>query len=158
MKVIVDAREAYTHYPNLVVLITSVDEGGQSNVMTGAWAMQLGREPPLFGVAMRPSRYTYELIGKTGEFVVNVPPSELQEAVKFCGENSGRDVDKFEKTELTPVPARTVKAPWIEECVMHIECKVKKMVELGERVLVVGNVTGFYLDRDDYNRENLIFH
>ncbi|MEJ0046191.1 MAG: flavin reductase [Rhodospirillales bacterium] len=37
---------------------------------------------------------------------------------------SGRDVDKFEKFGLTPVPARQVAPPLVAECFANLECKV----------------------------------
>jgi len=158
MKLEVDAREAYECYPNLVVLVTSVGGEGVANVMTCCWAVQFGWEPPLFGLVMRPERYTYELIRETGEFVVNVPTRELEDAVMFCGGNSGRDVDKWAGTVLTPVPAQTVSPPWVEECVMHMECQVVDMRRYGERVLVVGRVKTIYKDAERYGRGNLVPH
>jgi len=105
---------------------------------------------------MRPERYTYELIRETGEFVVNVPTRELEDAVMFCGGNSGRDVDKGAGTGLTPVPAQTVSPPWVEECVMHMACQVVDMRRYGERVLVVGRVKTIYKDAELYDPGNLI--
>ena len=42
----------------------------------------------------------------------------------LCGTRSGRDMDKFEAAELTPVPSVDVKAPSIQECPINVECRV----------------------------------
>ncbi len=69
--------------------------------------------------------YSAEIILQTGEFVINVPPQELKRQIYFCGFHSGRDVDKFKETGLTPLPARHVDVLIIAECVAHIECHVE---------------------------------
>ena len=79
---------------------------------------------PMFLVMVRPSRLTYEFIEQTRQFTVNVPTPEMSEAVKFCGENSGRDVDKFARCGLTAVAGKKVRTPMIDECVVHYECQV----------------------------------
>ena len=46
---------------------------------------------------------------------------------------AGYQVDKFKVTGLTPQPARQVKAPIIDECVAHMECKVRQEIETGDK-------------------------
>lgn len=87
------------------VLLTSVDKDGRPNVMTIGWLL-LGRSyhvNPIAVVAVRPARYTFKLLDEVEEFVISVPTPELEKAVAFCGEKSGRDVDKFKETVLTPI-------------------------------------------------------
>ncbi len=106
------------------LLLCTVDTSGKPNVMTIGWATFgsiWGR--PVCVVLVRPSRFSYGYLEATGEFTVNVPPKELAMAVALCGKVSGRDYDKFRQANLTPVPARSVKAPIIQECVIHYECK-----------------------------------
>jgi len=155
-KVEVNVREAYGFYLNLINLITSVDEKGKPNVMTGAWAVQFSVNPPLFGILISPKTYSYELITKTREFVVNVPTKDIEEKVTFCGSCSGRTVDKFKETGLTAVPAKRVKAPWIKECIIHLECKLTDTKPYGDHTLLVGEVLMAYVDKEAFNKEKLI--
>ncbi len=55
----------------------------------------------------------------------------------FCGRRSGRNYDKFQKVPLTPQKAKKVKVPIIMECIAHLECKVVKIIELGDHVLII---------------------
>jgi flavin reductase (DIM6/NTAB) family NADH-FMN oxidoreductase RutF len=106
-------------------LLVSVDGSGRANVMTIGWGMfgwVWGK--PILAALVRPSRYTYELLEETGEFTVNVPPRTMAETVAYCGTVSGRDFDKFEQGKLTAKRGKRVRAPIIEECAVHFECRV----------------------------------
>ena len=89
---------------------------------------------PIFMVAVRYSRYTYDLIDKSGEFTVSIPLKDnLKKELGFCGSRSGRDYDKFKECGLTLTEGRTVNVPIINECQLHYECKVvyKQSMEPG---------------------------
>jgi len=107
------------------ILLASAGKDGRTNVMTIGWGLVgvLWREP-VFMVAVRPSRYTHELIEETNEFTVNVPGDDMGEAIKFFGNVSGRDYDKFKEMGLTAGEGREVKASIISECLIHFECQV----------------------------------
>ena len=125
-------------YPMKVTLVTSVSEEGKPNIVTLAWNCPVSQNPPMVAFCITPKRYSYELISKTKEFVVNIPPPELKEQALTCGRNSGRDMDKFAETGLTPEKAELVKPPLIKECPVSIECKLVKTVETGDHVIVIG--------------------
>jgi len=44
--------------------------------------------------------------------------------VTYCGTVSGRTEDKLAACGLTTVPALTVTTPLIEQCTVHLECRV----------------------------------
>ena len=113
------------------VLLVSMGKDGRPNVMTIGWLL-LGRsyhENPIAVVAVRPARYTFKLLDEVEEFVIAVPTHELGESVAFCGEKSGRDVDKFKETRLTPVQSVHVKPPSIKECIINIECRIYNKIK-----------------------------
>lgn len=80
---------------------------------------------PVATVAVRYTRHTYELINKSGVFTISIPSQNaLKKELAFCGSKSGRNLDKFKETGLTPLAGRKVDVPVIGECGMHFECKV----------------------------------
>ena len=80
---------------------------------------------PVFIVLVRDSRATYNLIESSMEFTVNVPVfSDMKEAIKVCGTQSLRDINKFEVCNLTPIKGRKIDTPIIAECGLNYECKV----------------------------------
>lgn len=95
------------------------------NVMTIGWgAFGFFWGMPILTVAVRPSRYTYELIEKAGRFIVSVPGGEddLKEALALAGSLSGRDGDKFDRCKISRAPGRFIDCPSVLECPLNIEC------------------------------------
>jgi flavin reductase (DIM6/NTAB) family NADH-FMN oxidoreductase RutF len=107
------------------LLLVTQSADGKPNVMTIGWGT-IGSvwSRPIFVVLVRPSRYSYSRLEEVSDFTVNVPPRELAAAVSHCGAVSGRDHDKFQEMHLTTVPSREVRAPIIQECVVHYECRI----------------------------------
>ena len=64
--------------------------------------------------------------------VINLTTEKLTKATDYCGVRSGENVDKWKECRLTQGKASSLEfAPIIEESPVNIECKVKKMEELG---------------------------
>ena len=131
-------------HPYNTSLVTCCDAEGQPNIIAIAWLIPVSVSPPLVGMSIQPTRHSYALIQATGEFVINVAPQEIAQEVLFCGRRSGRDVDKFAATGLTPGLAQHVRPPIIEECIGHLECRVVQEVEAGDHRLVIGQVLAAY--------------
>ncbi|MFH0993700.1 MAG: flavin reductase family protein [bacterium] len=107
------------------VFLTAAADDRHNTMIIGWGAVSIIWNRPMMIVFVRDIRATYDLIEKSGEFTVSVPlTTDLAEAIKICGTQSGRDIDKFAVCRLTPVPGRKVKAPIIGECGLHYECKV----------------------------------
>jgi len=105
------------------VLVTSQIDG-KPNIMPVAWNMPIDFDPPKIAICIGDQSYTFQIVRKTKEFVVNIPPASIVKKVFKCGRVSGRNVDKFNKFGLTPIPASKVSPPLIKECIGHLECKV----------------------------------
>jgi len=137
---------------NSGLLLTSANKEGKVNVMTIGWGtIGIIWGMPMFVVLVRPSRFTYGFIEKTGDFTVNVPPRKLSEIVSFCGSVSGKDCDKFKEKGLTPITGKNVKSPIIEECVVHYECTVLHKNDVIP-ARIPKNVTSEYYPQGDYHR------
>lgn len=152
-------------HPMHTVLVSCIGKNGKPNIITLAWAMPTSISPPLVAVSIAPRRYSHSLIEETGEFVVNIPTMDILDATFYCGRVSGRDCDKFKDAGLTPMPARKVKPPIIEECVAHLECKLYGKFPTGDHTIFVGEVVEAYANKDcfseaGYNLEKarMIFH
>ncbi|HYH03701.1 MAG TPA: flavin reductase family protein [Bacillota bacterium] len=145
-------------YPVPVVLIGCGDTENVKNLITVAWAGTVASDPVKVSVSIRPERYSYSLIKASGEFTVNLPHRGMVRAVDFCGVKSGKDVDKFQLTGLTPERGKTVKAPLIVEAPLTLECRVEKIIPLGSHDLFIARVGGVQVDEtllDPNGRLNL---
>lgn len=138
-------------YPVPAVLVTSKHEN-RINVLTVSWAGTVCTDPPMLSISLRPERYSYELIRKSGEFIVNLPGENLAYAVDFCGVKSGRELNKFEKCNLHTEQASKVKAPVIKECPVGIEVRVDSVKELGSHHMFIGRVLAVNVDRSLIDR------
>ncbi|HHY48123.1 MAG TPA: flavin reductase family protein [Firmicutes bacterium] len=118
-----DAVTLINHGPT-VLISTSDPNLNRPNVFALAWITPVGFEPPTIMMVVSRENYSDQLISETGEFVVNIPDSSLVEKVDYCGNVSGRTVDKFKAAGLTAQDAQKVKAPLIKECIGHLECRV----------------------------------
>jgi flavin reductase (DIM6/NTAB) family NADH-FMN oxidoreductase RutF len=132
-------------YPVPAVLV-SCSYDGVDNIITIAWAGTVCTNPPMVSISIRPERYSYDIIKKSGEFVMNIPNKNLAYATDFCGVKSGRDLDKFEILNLTKEKASVVGAPLIKECPLSLECKVKDVIKLGSHDMFVAEVVAVNVD------------
>ena len=134
------------------LLLCSVGVDGKPNAMAIGW-MTGGAiwSKPIIIVLVRPSRWTYSRLAEVPEFTVNVLPPEQSEAVQYCGTASGRAGDKFAHTGLKPVAAQRVRAPIIEQAVVHYECRVVHTNEVIPANLAADIKTSAYRN-GDYHR------
>ncbi|MGQ9513929.1 MAG: flavin reductase family protein [Thermoproteota archaeon] len=142
-------------FPTPAALITSVDEKGKPNIATAGETFMMSLRPLVVAVGFRPATYTNSLIRITREFVVNLPTTSILRAVDFCGTVSGRDVDKFKETGLTPLPAKYVKPPLIKECPVNIECKVRGIVTFGSHDVFAGDSLAIHVDEEILGEDGL---
>ncbi len=106
------------------VVMLSTSYKGVPNVMTMSWHMMMEFEPPLLACIVSGRNYTFDLLKKTKECVINIPTVELAELVVAVGNCSGAKIDKFEKFHLAQEPAAHVDAPLLSACYVNLECKV----------------------------------
>jgi flavin reductase (DIM6/NTAB) family NADH-FMN oxidoreductase RutF len=142
----VSGKTSDSLFPLPVMLISCADKTGDGNLITLAWVAKVCMEPPMLAIAVRQTRHSYQMIKESGEFVVNVPTESIMRQVDFCGNVSGKNVDKFKETGLTPESASHVKVPAVKECPAHFECKVHQSVRLGSHDLFIGEVVAVMID------------
>jgi flavin reductase (DIM6/NTAB) family NADH-FMN oxidoreductase RutF len=141
-------------YPIPAVMVTCGPQA-KPNIITLAWVGTVCSNPPMVGISIRPSRYSHGLVKQYGEFAVNLPTEDLARVTDYCGTRSGREVDKFAATGLTPIAAKAIKTAIIAECPVNIECKVAEVLSLGTHDLFLGEIVAVQVDEDvlDERRE-----
>ena len=144
-------------YPVPAVLVTVADREGNSNIFTVAWAGTICTNPPMLSISVRSERHSYHMMKETGEFVVNLTTESMAWATDYCGVRSGRDVDKWKETGLTPEKANVVDVPVIKESPVNIECRVVKVEELGSHHMFIADVVAVDVD-EAYMDEKDTFH
>ena len=132
-------------YP-LPVVMVSCGTMEKSNIITVAWTGIINTDPAMVYISVRPSRYSYNIIKESGEFVINLTNQKLVYATDWCGVKSGAQVDKFKEMNLTKESAKFVKCPMINESPVSVECRVKEIKELGSHHMFIAEVLGINAD------------
>ena len=134
--------------PTPVWAIGSYDEAGKPNAMIAAWGGICGSDPACMTVSIRPGRHTYAGIMRHKAFTISVCPAGLAAEADYLGIVSGKKVDKFAATGLTPVKSDVVDAPYIGEFPLVIECELRETVDLGVHVMLIGEIRDVKCDED----------
>lgn len=140
-------------YPLPAVMVSCGETPEEYNIITIAWTGTINSDPPMCYISVRPGRHSYEIIKRTGEFVINLTTEKLAKATDWCGCRSGRKYNKWKEMNLTPAPAKIVKAPIISESPVNIECKVKNIVELGSHHMFISEVVSVSVDEEYLNEQ-----
>ena len=137
-----------------VVLVSVADpDHERTNLITIGAVAPTCAEPPTLGIAVTPPRYSYGLLREAGEFVVNIPTSDLAKAVDYCGSVSGRNVDKFQTSGLTPVPSQELACSSVDECPINLECRVVQVAKLGSHDFFFGEIVAVQVSADVLTEE-----
>ena len=144
-------------YPLPAVMVSCGSEPAEYNIITLSWTGTICTDPAMCYISVRPSRYSYDIIRKNGEFVINLTTEKLAFATDWCGVKSGKDHNKFREMGLTPLPASKVKSPLIKESPVNIECVVKEVKELGSHHMFISEVVAINADKKFYDEKSGIF-
>ena len=136
-----------------IVLVTVA-----KNIMTAAAFSFYSFKPPYVMVGIVPKRLTFELISEKREFGINIPRADQLEIVGICGTVSGREVDKFAKTGLTPMRGKVIESFLIEECPVSLECEVVHEVDFGgSHRWFIGEIKAAHID-ENYTRDSALMY
>ena len=133
-------------FPAPVWCVGSYDTSGKPNIMTIAWGGICCSKPPCVTISLRKATYTYGNILERKSFTLNVPSDQYVQEADYFGIASGRDVDKFKETGLTPIKSEIVDAPYVDEFSMVLECKLVHHYELGLHTHFVGEILDVKID------------
>ncbi len=139
--------------PRPIAWISTASPDGVRNIAPFSFFTGITVDPPT--VCFVPARKTgggkkdtLANVEATGEFVVNIVTEELAAAMNDTATGYPADVDEFERAGLTPVDSDVVVPPRIGESPVNMECRLDKIVEVGDKggVLVIGEVIMFHVD------------
>jgi flavin reductase (DIM6/NTAB) family NADH-FMN oxidoreductase RutF len=133
-------------FPTPVLVVATYDKDGKPNAMTAAWGGICCSDPPCVTVSLRKATYTYGSLMENKAYTINIPGVQYAREADYFGIASARDEDKFAVTGLTPVRSEFVNAPYIDEFLINLECKVLHVADLGLHTQFVGEVVNAKLD------------
>jgi flavin reductase (DIM6/NTAB) family NADH-FMN oxidoreductase RutF len=93
------------------------------NTMTASWGTYgILWNKPIAIIFIRPHRYTFSFVENSSQFTLTVFPEKYRKTLQYCGQFSGRNVDKIKETGLKPLilPSGNIA---FEQARIIIECK-----------------------------------
>lgn len=139
-------------YPLPATMVSCGDEE-TANIVTVAWTGTICTNPPMTYISLRPARHSYDIIKRTGVFVINLTTEDLVFATDFCGVKSGREVDKFAQMGLTIERDEDYQCPMIKESPVSIVCETSEIKELGSHHMFIAHVKAVYVDERYMNEK-----
>jgi flavin reductase (DIM6/NTAB) family NADH-FMN oxidoreductase RutF len=129
--------KAFTLMESGPVVLATMHDGKQNNIMTNSWTMVLDFTP-MFAITTGAWNHSFAAPRKKRECGIAIPTVDLLDRVVGIGTCSGVDTGKFAKFRLTPLASKFVEAPLIKECLANVECKVVDFVDKHNIVVLEG--------------------
>ncbi len=128
-------------------MLISAAREGTVNTMTANWgcAGVLWNKPVCI-CFIRPQRHTYGFVEGAERLSMSFFDKEYRPALTYCGRNSGRDVDKFAETGLTP--AFSGEVPYIAEAKLVLLCRKLYADDLRGDKFIVESLLSNYTEKD----------
>ncbi|WP_376791691.1 flavin reductase [Thermoflexus sp.] len=142
--------EKHTWHPSVlpgpIVVVSTVDEGGEPNLAPKSWIMMAAFAGPVIAFGCNVEHTTYRNIAATGEFVINIPAEPLAERIYALIRSYGRE--RIQQSGFTLVPAQKVKPPIVQECRTHLECELESIKQYGNEVVIFGKIVAASIDAE----------
>ncbi|MDA8089345.1 MAG: flavin reductase family protein [Nitrospiraceae bacterium] len=133
-------------YPTPVMIVGTYDREGRPNVMTAAWGGVCCSAPPSMAVSLRKVTYSYGNLIERKAFTISIPGEQHMKEADYFGMVSGKNVDKFKETGLTPVRSQVVDAPYVGEFPLILELRLLQTVEIGLHTQFIGEIMDIKAD------------
>jgi flavin reductase (DIM6/NTAB) family NADH-FMN oxidoreductase RutF len=163
----IDPKERYklligSVVPRPIALVSTISSRGERNLAPFSFFTVAAYNPML--IAFFPLRFKHESnlkdtvmnIRETAEFVVNITTEDMASAVNTTSGKFAHGVDEFKESGLTPVPSKLIKPFRVKESPIHFECRLHKLITLGEEEGGVDAIFGevIHVHVDDSLLEN----
>ena len=132
-------------------MLISASKDGMCNTMTASWGgIGVLWNKNVFFCFIRPQRYTKEFCDASDIITLSFFDESYRDALKFCGANSGRSTDKFEKTGLTPIIGNTGEVDFVQS----------SLTLVGKKLYAQEMCNDCFIDKslDTQNYKNFDYH
>jgi flavin reductase (DIM6/NTAB) family NADH-FMN oxidoreductase RutF len=141
--------------PRPIAFASTLDEQGRANLAPFSFYNMMSANPPVVVFSPALNRHgqpkdTLRNIRATKEFVIATVTESIAERMNICSTEFEHGVSEFERSGLTAVPAKKVRAFLVKESPVNIECKLRQIIELGDQAgagqIVVGDVVAVHVE------------
>jgi flavin reductase (DIM6/NTAB) family NADH-FMN oxidoreductase RutF len=135
--------------------VSTLAADGTRNLAPHSFFTVAATAPPSIAFTSIGDKDTVTNIRATGEFVVHVAGHDLVEQMNLSSASAPSDVSEFELAGVTAVDASIVAPPIVAEAPVAIECRLDRVVEIGNSRMVIGECLAFHVAErlwDDQDR------
>ena len=124
--------------PRPIAWVSSLSADGVANLAPFSFFNVVCAKPPtvvfcpMWSGPDAVKKDTVRNIEESGEFVIQVVSRELAESMNLTSCELAPDVSEFEVAGLAQAPAQRVKAPRVAEAKAWLECKLDRVIPVGE--------------------------
>ncbi|HCT65123.1 MAG TPA: flavin reductase family protein [Lachnospiraceae bacterium] len=140
--------------PKVLVSCRGLD--GEDNALVVGYCGNCSYAPPMVMIGIVPTRYSYDMIKKSGCFVVNIVDKRYKETFDFLGKYSKRDCNKLADMKVNLEDGKVVNAPILSDCPVNIECTVVDSIMTGSHEMFIGKVEYVHADSNLVDEEGNI--
>lgn len=145
----------YQHYPRVAAIVTA-HAAGRDNAMAAAWHMPISLKPPIYGVAISPKRFSYQLIADSKEFGINFLPASRAELVASVGGSKGSEMDKFQAFSIARDKPLKTALPILKDAYAAYECKLVDSRLYGDHWLLIGEIVAVHYLEESLTEEGTL--
>jgi len=145
-----DVEKAIRKIKNGVFVIT-YNLDGKNYGITTAWVNRASFKPNVLMLSIGKNRKGYNELMESESFCVNILGERGIEIARHFGVSTGGNINNFDDFEYGEMPSGN---PFLKQSVGVIDCKLVKMVDLGDHVILFGEV----LDGVEKEGEGLLFN
>lgn len=132
--------------PRPIAWVSTLAASGSRNLAPHSYFNAISSDPLIIHFTSTGVKDTLRNVRETGEFVVNVVSKDLVEPMNLTAADFPPEEDEFTWAGLESTPSNRVEPPRVSRAKAAFECKVNKIVSLGNGNMVFGDVLCIHVD------------
>ncbi len=137
-----------TIVPRPIAWVSTEAEDGVFNLAPYSFFTVASTAPPVVQFTSVGRKDSLRNIEQTGEFVINIATVSLMEKVNASSAAFPHDIDEFTEVGLHAEPSERVRPPRVAEAPASIECRLHRVIEIGDSFVVMGDVLAVTVDSE----------
>lgn len=135
-----------TIVPRPIAWVSTEAEDGVFNLAPYSFFTVASTAPPVVQFTSVGRKDSLRNIEQTGEFVINIATVPLMEKVNASSAAFPHHTDEFTEVGLHAEPSERVRPPRVAEAPASIECRLHRVIEIGDSFVVMGDVLAVTVD------------
>ncbi len=127
--------------PRPIAWVSTLSADGVPNLAPHSFFTVASTDPPIVQFTPTARKDSLNNVEATGEFVVNFASEDLFAEINGTGTNFPADINEFDAVGLAMEPSRTVRPARVAESPAALECKLHRIIPVGNSWLVLGQVS-----------------